>query len=56
MAATSILGHLADPLIYMLGLGLGLGSLLLELGDTSYLVFLAAGTVCYSTMNSATFK
>ena len=46
MAATSILGHLADPLIYMLGLGLGLGSLLPQLGGTSYLVFLAAGTVC----------
>ena len=56
MAATSILGHLADPLIYMLGLGLGLGSLLPEMGGTSYLVFLAAGTVCYSTMNSATFE
>jgi lipooligosaccharide transport system permease protein len=56
MAATSILGHLADPLIYMLGLGLGLGSLLPEMGGTSYLVFLSAGTVCYSTMNSATFE
>ena len=50
------LKHLADPLIYMLGLGLGLGSLLPEMGGTSYLVFLAAGTVCYSTMNSATFE
>ena len=40
----------------MLGLGLGLGSLLPEMGGTSYLVFLSAGTVCYSTMNSATFE
>ena len=56
MAITSILGHLADPVIYMLGLGYGLGSLLPEMGGTSYLVFLAAGTVCYSTMNSASFE
>ncbi len=56
LAITSILGHLADPLIYMLGLGYGLGSLLPEMGGTSYLVFLAAGTLCYSTMNSASFE
>ena len=56
VAATSIIGHLADPVIYLLGLGYGLGSLLPELGGTSYMVFLAAGTVCYSTMNSASFE
>lgn len=56
VAATSILGHLADPVIYLLGLGYGLGSLLPELGGMPYLSFLAAGTVCYSTMNSATFE
>ena len=56
MAATSIVGHLADPIIYLLGLGYGLGTLLPELGGTSYMVFLAAGTVCYGTMNSASFE
>lgn len=56
MAIPSILGHLADPLIYMLGLGLGLSSLIPEMGGTSYILFLAAGTLCYSTMNSATFE
>ncbi|MBI5660328.1 MAG: ABC transporter permease [Nitrosomonadales bacterium] len=56
VAATSIIGHLADPIIYLLGLGYGLGSLLPEMGGTSYMVFLAAGTVCYSTMNSASFE
>jgi len=56
VAAPSILGHLADPVIYMLGLGYGLGSLLPEMGGTSYMTFLAAGTVCYSTMNSASFE
>ncbi len=56
LAAPSIMGHLADPLIYMLGLGYGLGSLLHEMGGMSYIAFLAAGTVCYSTMNSASFE
>ncbi|MBI5627115.1 MAG: ABC transporter permease [Nitrosomonadales bacterium] len=56
LAASSIIGHIADPMIYLLGLGYGLGSLLPQMGGTSYLVFLAAGTICYSTMNSASFE
>jgi lipooligosaccharide transport system permease protein len=52
----SMLGNLADPMIYMLGLGYGLGRLLPEIGGVSYIVFLAGGTVCFSTMNSATFE
>lgn len=56
VAITSVLGHLADPVIYMLGLGYGLGSLLPEMGGTSYMLFLSAGTLCYSTMNSASFE
>ena len=56
MALPSILGNLADPLIYMLGLGYGLGSLLPEVAGSSYVAFLAAGTVCASTMNAATFE
>jgi lipooligosaccharide transport system permease protein len=56
VAAPSILGHLADPVIYMLGLGYGLGTLLPEMGGMPYMAFLAAGTVCYSTMNSASFE
>jgi lipooligosaccharide transport system permease protein len=56
MAATSVIGHLADPIIYLLGLGYGLGSLLPHMEGAPYMVFLAAGTVCYSTMNSASFE
>lgn len=56
MAGSSVLGHLADPVIYMLGLGYGLGGMLPEVGGMSYISFLAAGTVCYSTMNSASFE
>jgi lipooligosaccharide transport system permease protein len=56
LAIPSILGNLADPMIYMLGLGYGLGSLLPRIEGVPYIAFLAAGTVCYSTMNSATFE
>ncbi len=56
LAIPSILGNLADPMLYMLGLGFGLGSLLPDVDGMSYLTFLAAGTVAYSTMNAATFE
>jgi len=56
IAAASIMGHLADPVIYMLGLGYGLGSLLPTMEGMPYITFLAAGTLCYSAMNSASFE
>ena len=56
LAMPSILGNLADPMIYMLGLGYGLGTLMPTIGGVSYIAFLAAGTVCFSTVNSATFE
>ncbi|HMM53888.1 MAG TPA: ABC transporter permease [Candidatus Desulfobacillus sp.] len=56
LAVPSILGNLADPMIYMLGLGYGLGSLLPEVGGVSYIAFLAAGAACFSTLNAATFE
>lgn len=56
LAIPSILGNLADPMLYMLGLGYGLGRLLPDVGGMPYLTFLAAGTVAYSTMNAATFE
>ena len=56
LAIPSMLGNLADPMLYMLGLGYGLGAMLPQVGGTSYITFLAAGTVCSSTMMSATFE
>ena len=56
LALPSILGNLADPLIYMLGLGYGLGGMLPQMNGVSYVSFLAAGTVVASTMNAATFE
>lgn len=56
LAIPSLLGNLADPMIYLFGLGYGLGSLLPQVGGVSYIAFLAAGTVCASTMNAASFE
>jgi lipooligosaccharide transport system permease protein len=52
----SLVTHLADPLIWLIGLGFGLGSLLPSVGGLSYLAFFGSGMVCYSAMNSASFE
>jgi lipooligosaccharide transport system permease protein len=56
LAVPSMLGNLADPMLYMLGLGYGLGAMLSEVGGMPYIAFLAAGVVCSSTMMSASFE
>lgn len=56
LAIPSVLGNLADPLLYMLGLGYGLGSMLPQMQGTSYVAFLAGGVVCSSTMMTASFE
>lgn len=56
LALPAILGNLADPMIYLFGLGYGLGRMLPDVGGVSYIVFLASGTVCSSTMNAASFE
>jgi lipooligosaccharide transport system permease protein len=56
LAIPSMLGNLADPMIYMLGFGYGLGAMLTDVGGMSYIGFLAAGIVCSSTMMSASFE
>jgi len=56
LALTSILGNLADPMIYLFGLGYGLGGLLPQVHGVPYIAFLAAGTLCSSTMNAASFE
>src|SRR3978361_82367 len=56
LAIPSMLGNLADPMLYMLGFGYGLGRMLPDVFGTSYIAFLAAGTVCSSTMMAASFE
>jgi lipooligosaccharide transport system permease protein len=56
LAIASALGNFADPMLYLLGLGYGLGAMLPEVAGMPYIAFLAAGMVCSSTMMSASFE
>jgi lipooligosaccharide transport system permease protein len=56
LLGSALVGHLADPLIWLVGLGFGLGSLLPSIGGLTYLEFLGSGMLCYSVMNSASFE
>ncbi|SEA81871.1 ABC transporter permease [Paraburkholderia sartisoli] len=56
LAVASIFGNLADPMIYLFGLGLGLGLMVGHVDGVSYIAFLAAGTVASSVMMSASFE
>jgi len=43
LAIASILGNIADPLLYMLALGYGIGSLIGDVGGMSYIAFIGTG-------------
>lgn len=55
-ATASLASNLGEPLIYLVGLGYGLGNFVGGMGQESYLVFLAAGILASSAMNTATFE
>jgi len=52
----SMVGNMADPVIYLVGLGFGLGAFMPPIAGMRYINFLAGGMLCYSAMNSATFE
>jgi lipooligosaccharide transport system permease protein len=52
----SALFNFGEPFIYLLGLGLGLGSFIGEMEGVSYLSFLASGLLASSAMNTATYE
>ena len=56
MIIPSTLFNFGEPFIYLLGLGLGLGSFIGEMEGVSYLTFLASGLIASSAMNTATFE
>ena len=56
LAAESVLGNIIEPLFYLLGFGFGLGSMVPEVDGVRYIAYLAGGTICYSTMLSASFE
>jgi lipooligosaccharide transport system permease protein len=60
LAIPSVLANIAEPLIWLIAFGYGMGALIgqVPLGDTQvpYLVFLASGSICMSAMNAASFE
>ena len=60
LAIPSLVGNIAEPLMWLLAFGYGMGALVGQVqwqGQTvPYLVFLASGSICMSAMNSATFE
>jgi lipooligosaccharide transport system permease protein len=56
LAAESVLGNIIEPLFYLVGFGIGFGALVPEVDGVRYMAYLAGGTICYSTMLSASFE
>ncbi|HXN15676.1 MAG TPA: ABC transporter permease [Usitatibacter sp.] len=56
LAAESVLGNIIEPLFYLVGFGIGFGAMLPEVEGVKYIAYLAGGTICYSTMLSASFE
>ena len=60
LAIPSLVGNIAEPLMWLVAFGYGLGSLVgqIELGGEKvpYILYLASGSICMSAMNAATFE
>jgi len=48
--------HFGEPLIYLFGLGFGLGAFVGDIGEMSYLTFLASGLIASSAMMTASLE
>jgi lipooligosaccharide transport system permease protein len=60
LAIPSLVANIAEPLMWLVAFGYGLGSLVgevtLEGQKVPYILFLASGSICMSAMNAATFE
>jgi lipooligosaccharide transport system permease protein len=56
LAFASVLGNIADPLLYMLALGYGIGTFVPEVGGMKYIAFIGTGMVCQSAMFTSSFE
>ena len=56
LAIASLLGNVADPLLYMVALGFGIGAFVPEVGGMKYIAFLGTGMVCQSAMFTSSFE
>lgn len=60
LAIPSLVGNIAEPLIWLVAFGYGMGALVGQVqhqGQTiPYILFLASGSICMSAMNAASFE
>lgn len=56
LAIASVLGNIADPLLYMLAIGYGVGALVGKVDGMSYVAFIGTGMVCQSAMFTSSFE
>ncbi|CAM3850609.1 ABC transporter permease [Bordetella flabilis] len=55
-ALTTILGDVLDPMVALLALGYGLGSMLPGVDGVRYVTYLSAGSICVGALYGATFE
>ncbi|HUP00677.1 MAG TPA: ABC transporter permease [Gemmatimonadota bacterium] len=55
-ATASLVGTVAEPIMFFLAMGFGLGRFVEPIGGQSYLAFLAPGLVAATAMNTAAFE
>ncbi|MFI5444169.1 ABC transporter permease [Polaromonas sp. UC242_47] len=60
LAIPSLVGNIAEPLMWLVAFGYGMGALVgeIKVGGTAvpYILFLASGSICMSAMNAASFE
>jgi lipooligosaccharide transport system permease protein len=60
LAVPSVLGNIAEPLMWLVAFGYGMGALVgqvnLDGQPVPYILFLASGSICMSAMNAASFE
>lgn len=60
LAIPSLIGNIAEPLIWLVAFGYGMGALVgtVNVGgeQVPYILFLASGSICMSAMNAASFE
>ena len=56
LALPSLIGNIAEPLIILVAFGYGLGSLVGSVQELPYILFLASGSICMSSMYAASFE
>ena len=60
LAIPSLIGNIAEPLIWLVAFGYGMGTLIGQVAvdgvKVPYILFLASGSICMSAMNAASFE